>query len=167
MARRGSDLNCEEATPNRINFMKTKPYAAALIFAAIGCAGCRTLETSHRQTATQEMATGTAGLAAAPSPQRQRLESVVRVVLDAHNFVPPVFIDGPDSIRWAVSTRPPTQSEAVLALVEMTSKDEIEIELVPYAHVGSTWALLGREFRGLTDEEAREMDKQIRERLAP
>ena len=141
--------------------------ASIALIVMVGCVGCRTTENSHWQTQAQEKDTRTASLPTAPSQQQQRLESVVRVVLDAHNFVPPVFIEGPESVRWAVSTRPPSRSEAVLALVKMASENEITVELVLYAHVGSTWALLGHEFRGQTDQEAREIDKQIRERLAP
>ena len=87
------------------------------------------------------------------------------MVLDAHDFVPPVFIDAPDSVGWAVSTRPGSQREVILAVVKMASETEISVELVLYAHVGATWAVLGHQFRGLTDQEARQMENQMRERL--
>jgi hypothetical protein len=97
--------------------------------------------------------------------QNKKIESVVRLVLDAHSFVPPIFIEGPDAVRWAISTRPGSDREVVMASLKMPPEGEISVELLLYAHVGSTWALLGHLFRGATDQEAHEMNKQIRERL--
>ncbi len=104
--------------------------------------------------------------AGATQPQREKVEAVVRLVLDAHGFVPPVFIDGTDSVRWAISTRPGSQHELILGLVKMAPENEISVELVLYAHVGTSWAILGREFRGSADQEARQIENQMRERLA-
>ena len=99
------------------------------------------------------------------SERSQKIESIVRVVLEAHGFVPPVIIEGQDAVKWAVSTRPGSNRELVLASVKMGPENEALVELFPYAHIGSTWALLGHKFRGLMDEEEREMNNQIRERL--
>jgi hypothetical protein len=104
---------------------------------------------------------------AASVPPRQKVDEIVCKVLDAHNFVPPLFIEGTNSVRWAVSTRAGSQHEAVLASVKISGESEILVEILLYAHVGSTWALLGPNFRGMTDAEAREMTGQIRERVSP
>jgi hypothetical protein len=100
-----------------------------------------------------------------PPEQNQMVESVVRQVLDAHGFVPPFFIAGPDGVRWGISTRPGSDREVVMASVKMAPERKISVELMLYAHVGSTWALVGHLFRGVIDQEAKEMNKQIQERL--
>ncbi len=103
----------------------------------------------------------------AMSPERRnKTESVVRLVLDAHGFVPPLIIEGQDAVRWAVSTRAGSARELVLASVKMGPENQVSVELLLYAHIGSTWALLGPELRGVADQEARQMNDQIRERLA-
>ncbi len=86
-------------------------------------------------------------------------------MLDAHRFVPPIFLEGQDGVRWAVSTRPGSERQLVLALVKIGLTNQVSVELLPYVHIGVTWALPGHEFRGFTDQEAREMNDQIRERL--
>ena len=96
----------------------------------------------------------------------QKIESVVRLVLDAHGFVPPMFIEGTGDVRWAISTRPGSDRELVLGAVKMAPGGDISAELRLYAHIGSTWALLGPQFSGMADQEARDMNKQIRDRLA-
>jgi hypothetical protein len=109
-----------------------------------------------------------ARLTVAVSPERSnKVESVVRRVLDAHGFVPPAIIEGQDGVRWAVSTRAGSNRELVLATVKMGAENQVSAELLLYAHIGSTWALLSPELRGVADQEAREMNDQIRERLAP
>lgn len=141
--------------------------ALVVIVATFCSAGCHTAGSFHGQGQIEEVRTGTPGVRAASSLQkRQKLESVLRLVLDAHNFVPAALVDGPDSTRWAISTRPASHNEAVLALVKIGSEGEVSVKLIAYAHIGSTWAVLGREFRGEIDQEKRQMDRQIRERLA-
>lgn len=98
--------------------------------------------------------------------QRNKIEAAVRLVLDAHGFVPPVIIEGQDAVSWAFTTRAGSERELVMASVKMAAENEVTVELLLYAHVGSTWALLGHEFRGLAEQEARQMNEQIRERLA-
>lgn len=152
-------------------------YYLFLSAVAVGLlTSCRHHETRVARANSQGSETGPAILSAEnresnrpavamPGGQRTNMEAVVRMVLDAHGFVPPIIKEGPHPIRWAMSTRPASNHELVVASVKMVPEDEALVELILYAHVGSTWALVGHNFRGVIDQETREMNDQIRERL--
>ena len=126
------------------------------------CVGGTTLQLDpSRRSRTQEFRKGNAS-AALSSQQPQTLESVARTVFEMHGFPPPVFIEGTNSTKWAVSARPRSSAEFDLALLKITSGREIVVRLEPYAKVGTNWPILGHLFRAPSEQEAREMGEQMR-----
>ena len=86
-------------------------------------------------------------------------------MLQAHGFPGPVFVEEKDSTQCAISARPRSQFEFVLALLEITPDRQITVRLQPYARVGASWPVLGEVFRKSFEQEAREMTEQMRARL--
>ena len=90
-----------------------------------------------------------------------RLEAAVRTVLAAHGFPPPRLLAGPGGVTWAVSPRPASTGRLELAVVKLTVQGRAEVRFVDYARVGADWAVLGRLFRGSSESEAAQMEKEI------
>jgi hypothetical protein len=133
-----------------------RSWAIAAITMLMSWAGCQT---------GKELPAKDGAANATSTPEEQKVQSAIGDVLDAHGFVPTVFTPGPDSGNYAISGRPRSQAELVLALVKMTADRQVTVELTPYARMGSSWPSLGRLFRGPIDQEARAMEKEIEQKL--
>jgi hypothetical protein len=108
---------------------------------------------------------------------RRRFESAVSQVLEEHGFTTPFFVEKPGALWVAFSARPRLKPlgeahttsayEVLQAQIETTPDGHVTLELVPYAWIGSDYAILGKIFQipiGITRERA-EIAKQIQAEL--
>jgi hypothetical protein len=100
-----------------------------------------------------------------PDERLRRFDSAVSKVLAEHGFTPPLFFEKQGSLRVAISARPrlkplgeasaTSACEILQARIETTPDNQVTLELVPYAWVGSGYAILGKLFEdGLPQERA-------------
>jgi hypothetical protein len=76
----------------------------------------------------------------------------VSKVLEEHGFTPPLFFEKQGSLRVAISARPRLKPlgeasvtsayEILQVKVETTPDNRVTLELVPYAWIGSGYAIL-------------------------
>ncbi len=98
--------------------------------------------------------------------QVDRFRSAASAVFQAHGFVEtPIVVVGADSNIWLVTARTRSPGELTMATVKMAPEGQVTVDLAAYQRIGTDWALLGRLFRGPTDQEAIAMKTEIQERL--
>ncbi len=146
--------------------MNTIVLAFFLIAASGLVAGCRT---STHSSARSERPERESAILASNSTNSQtglaELLVAVRSVLDDHGFLPPTLIEGSGNLTWAVSPRSRSAGSVQVAVVKVSQTGEVEVRLSGYQQVGSSWAVLGRFFRGPLVQETGEIENEIAERL--
>jgi len=88
-----------------------------------------------------------------PTERARMFKSAVSSVLEEHGFTSAQFIERAGSLWTAVGSRPrlkrPGESsaasswEVLQAIIETTPDNQVTLELVPYAWIGSDYAILG------------------------
>ena len=114
----------------------------------------------------------------APAEQTRIFKSAVGKVLQDHGFTIPVFVERAGSLWTAVSSRPrlkrlgessaASSFEVLQAIIETTADNQVTLELLAYAWIGSDYAGLGiipYINLGITRERA-EMGRQLQVALA-
>ena len=89
-----------------------------------------------------------------PAERARIFKSLVSSVLEEHGFTSPQFIERAGSLWTAVGSRPRLKRlgesgaasiwEVLQAIIEMTPDNQVTLDLVPYAWIGSDYAILGR-----------------------
>ena len=105
------------------------------------------------------------GTAASPGNPQLSLPALVREVLAAHDFPPPRVLEGSEGSVWAVSARPGSAEEVSLALIQMSPKGDVTVEIVGCTRVGNAWPVLGDLFQEPMKKEAKQMEKQIQDKF--
>lgn len=88
-----------------------------------------------------------------PAECARIFKSAVSSVLEEHSFTSPQFIERPGSLWTAVCSRPRLKRlgetgaasswEVLQAIIETTPENQVTLVLVPYAWIGSDYAILG------------------------
>ncbi len=112
-----------------------------------------------------------------PAERARLFKSAVSRVLEEHGFTSPQFIERAGSLWTAVGSRPRLKRlgesdvasswEVLQAIIETTSDNQVRLDLVPYAWIGSDYAILGRLPQinlGITRERA-EIGRQLQAAL--
>jgi len=89
-----------------------------------------------------------------PAERGRNFKSAVSSVLEEHGFTNPHFIERAGSLWTAVGSRPRLKRlgesgaastwEILQAIIETTPDNQVTLDLVPYAWIGSDYAILGR-----------------------
>ena len=112
-----------------------------------------------------------------PAERARIFKSAVSSVLEQHGFTSPQFIEKAGSLWTAVGSRPRLRRlgesgatspwEVLQAIIETTPDNQVTLDLVPYAWIGSDYAILGRIPQiklGITRERA-EIGRQLQAAL--
>jgi hypothetical protein len=88
-----------------------------------------------------------------PAERARIFKSAVSSVLEKHGFTSPQYIERAGSLWTAVGSRPRLKRlgesgaasswEVLQAIIEMTPDNQVTLDLVPYAWIGSDYAILG------------------------
>ena len=154
------------------DFAWNRSMAVAAFAAWMGVVGCQTTPPSAPQSEPPRGYLNTLpGNAESPgtssssvNPQLP-LPAPVREVVAVHGVPPPRVLEGSAGSLWAVSAKPRSDAEVSLLLIQMSSKQEVTVEMTGCARVGRGWPVLGERFQEPMKKEAKQMEKEIQERL--